>query len=229
MRIWLAAALLWGVPAAAQDGAWFGPGYFNNWAFNQQADAMLRRSHKTIFNESVEASLRRGGASSRAPRTQVAPTNPSDVRQVADELAAGFPAAERRKAATLFADLFARYGELERRLGVQRGDPAGATAALIAASYMAHADAEVSDAGFRALYGQMRKLAPDAATAREQQGPITMAILATYLAATREALKQSPDAARAAALHEAGGRYLRALLGVDPDRVRIGDGGLAIS
>lgn len=229
MRIWLAAALLWSVPAAAQDGAWFGPGYFNDWAFNRQADAMLRRSHKTIFNESVEASLQRDGASTPAPRTNVAPTDPSDVRQVADELAAGFPAAERRKAATLFADLFARYGELERRLGVQRGDPAGATAALIAASYMAHGDAEVSDSAFRALYGQMRKIVPRPVAARATQGPIAMAILATSLAATREALKQQPDAARAAALQEAGGRYLRALLGVDPDRVRISDTGLAIS
>ncbi|WP_066718743.1 DUF6683 family protein [Sphingomonas pituitosa] len=214
-------------PASAQDGGWFGPGAFDSAIFNAQADAMLRRSHQRIFKESIEESL--GHPVNPAPSAARPAVSPPVVQQVAAELASGFPASQRGKAAALFGDLYRRYGQLERQLGIAAGDPAGGIASLTAASYMAFADAEVSDTAFRALYRQMRGLAARPAAAGEDaQGRVTIAILATYLAATREALKQHPSTERAAALKAAGGTYLRALLGVDPARVQVGEQGLTL-
>ncbi|NLS27072.1 hypothetical protein S2M10_20650 [Sphingomonas sp. S2M10] len=225
-------ALAMAAPASAQDGGWFGQGGFDSAIFNMQADAMLRRSHQQIFHESVEESLRRpvrpaAPAPAPSPRPAAPPTI---VRQIAAELVSGFPAHQRAEAAELFGEMYKRYGLLERHLGIVAGDPAGGLASLTAASYMAFADAEVSDSAFRTLYAQMRGLAAERAEALQQdaQGRVTIAILATYLAAMREALKQQPDARRSAALKTAGGTYLRALLGIDPARVRIGQRGLIL-
>ncbi len=220
-------ALFVAAPAAAQDGGWFSPGSFDSAIFNAQADAMLRRSHQTIFKESVEESLRR--PVSPAPSVPRPPVAAGMVQQVAAELAAGFPADQRSKAAALFVELYRRHERLERQLGVVAGDPAGGLAMLTAASFMAFADTDLSDASFRALYAQMRGIAArNAAGAAESHDRVTIAILATYLAVTREALKERPDAARSAAIKAAGGSYLRALLGVDPARVRIGERGLSL-
>lgn len=231
LRSMAAIAIAVAAPVSAQEGGWFGLGGFDSAIFNMQADAMLRRSHQQIFNESVEESLRRPvrpGPPVAAPRRATAP--PTVVRQVAAELASGFPADQRGKAATLFGDLYKRYGQLERQLGIAAGDPAGGLAALTAASYMAFANQDVSDADFRALHAQMRRLVAERGDAVEADahGHVTVAILATYLAATREALKQQPDPARSAALKAAGGTYLRAVLGIDPARMRIGERGLAL-
>ncbi|WP_294252668.1 DUF6683 family protein [uncultured Sphingomonas sp.] len=211
-------------PAKAQE--WFAPGYFDNWAFNNHAAEVLRRSHKQIFGEDVEETLR-----SRHPAEKSAPPAPiiagDAVQRIARQLSNSFPAGDRDKARRMFVDLYGKYGQLERQLRVRPGDPAGATAALIAASYMAFADADLGDAAFRSLYAQLR--APVAAVqvdASAAEAHVTMAILATYLAAMREALKAHPDPTRSAALRNAGGNYLRALLGVDPERVRLGPKGL---
>lgn len=226
-RVIMAIALLAAAPAAAQDGGWFSQGAFDSAIFNAQADTILRRSHQTIFNESVEESLRRPAAP--APRSPRPPIAAALVQQVAGELAAAFPADQRGKATALFVELYRRYSQLERQLGVTAGDPAGGLAMLTAASYMAFADAELSDAAFRALYAQMRGIAAGAKSApAEAHDRVTIAMLATYLGAAREALKEKPDAARSGMLKAAAGSYLRALLGIDPARVRISEKGLGI-
>ncbi|WP_333572416.1 DUF6683 family protein [Sphingomonas sp.] len=226
-RIVTVIAMLAAAPASAQEGGWFGLGGFDSAIFNSQANDILRRSHQQIFGESVEESLRRPATS--VPRTARPAVAPTVVQRVAAELASGFPPEQRGRAAASFADLYRRYGQLERHLGITAGDPAGGVASLTAASYMAFADSDVSDTAFRALYAQMRRLpAQPAAAGDDAQGRVTIAILATYLAATREALKEQPSAERAAALKAAGGTYLRALLGIDPARVRIGEQGLSL-
>lgn len=222
----ITALLLASTPANAQ--AWFAPGYFDNWAFNNQAAEMLRRSQKQIFRGDVVKTLRR-----RQPPDAPLPPAPKitqdQVQRIANQLSSSFAADDRNKARRIFVELYAKYDQLERQLGVRPSDPAGATAALIAASYMAYANADLGEAEFRSLYAQMR--APVAAAATESsaiEAQVTMAILATYLAATREALKARPSQARSADLRRAGGSYLRELLGVDPSKVRIGRGGLAL-
>lgn len=222
-----AIACLAATPAAAQTFDWFSPGAFDSAIFNAQADTMLRRSHKIIFKESVEESLRRPAAPT--PRVVRPPVPASMVQQVATELAASFPVSERAKAKTLFLALYGSYGRLERKLGITPGDPAGGLASLIAASYMVFADAEVSEAGFAALYAQVRGAASQsAAPPTDAHDQATVAILAAYLAATREALKEHPDPARTARLKAAGSGYLKALLALDPARVRIGERGLIL-
>ncbi len=151
------------------------------------------------------------------------------VQQVAGELAAAFPADQRGKATALFVELYRRYGQFDRQLGVTAGDPAGALAMLTAASHIAFADAELSDAGFRALYAQMRGIAAGAKSGpAEVQDRVTIVMPATYLGAAREALNEKTDAAQSGMLKAAGGSYLRALLGIDPARLRINEKGLGI-
>ncbi|PSJ40895.1 hypothetical protein C7I55_11515 [Sphingomonas deserti] len=224
----IASLFLASVPAGAQE--WFSPGYFDNWAFSNQAADMLRRSQKQIFRGNAGEALRRPQAPSRTAAPAVPPITRDQVQRIAGRLAGGFPANERDKASRIFVELYGKYGQLERQLGLRPGDPAGAAAALIAASYMAHADADLGEAEFGTLYSQLRVPVAAAQDAGFQavEAQVTMAILAAYLAATREALKERPDPARSAELRRAGGSYLRELLGVEPSKVRIGSAGLEL-
>jgi hypothetical protein len=222
------ALLLASTPANAQE--WFAPGYFDNWAFNNQAAEMLRRSRMQIFRGNAAETLR-GQQPADAPVPPAPTVTRDQVQRIAVKLSSSFAAHDREKARRIFVELYGKYGQLERQLGMRPGDSAGATAALIAASYMAYADADLGEAEFGSLYAQLRvpvaaATAPKDSSAAEAH--VTMAILATYLAATREALKARPSTARSAELRQAGGNYLRELLGVDPSKVRIGRSGLEL-
>ncbi|KTF68257.1 DUF6683 family protein [Sphingomonas sp. HT-1] len=190
---------------------------------------MLRRSQKQLFHDDAADTLRSPRPPVATPRSPAPAIRQEQVQRVADRLASGFAAGERDKARRIFVELYGSYGRLERQLGIPAGDPDGATAALIAASYMAYADTDLDDAAFRRLHAQLRgPVAAAGAEAHAAEPRVTMAILATYLAATREALKAQPDPARSAELRQAGKRYLGELLGVDASRVRIGTTGLML-
>ena len=134
--------MLASTPASAQE--WFAPGYFDNWAFNNQAAEMLRRSQKHIFLGGVVETLRR-----QQPADTPLPPAPTitqdQVQGIANQLSSSFAGDDRIKARRIFVELYSKYRQLERQLGVRPSDPAGATAALIAASYMAYADADLGE------------------------------------------------------------------------------------
>ncbi|WP_436048111.1 DUF6683 family protein [Phenylobacterium sp. LjRoot225] len=148
----------------------------------------------------------------------------------AASLAAAYPAAERPKAQQLFTELLAGYHQLEARLGIAEGDVAGAAAALIAAGYMADQDRDVSDADFRILHRQLRtmispgfrKISPD----RQRETYERLAILGTYIAVTRSALKQRPDVAAERQLRAVSETYLASFVGRAANELTVDGRGL---
>jgi hypothetical protein len=188
--------------------------------------AALERDRVAVFGADLEERLER--AAVRPPAGVVLASGRSGVGVAS--LAAAYPGADRVKLEQLFTDLLAGYHQLEARLGIARGDVAGAGAALIAAGYMADRDRDLSDADFRALHRQLqtliapgfRELSPD----RRQETYERLAILGTYIAATRIALKQRPDAAAEGRLHALSRIYLASFVGRAADAFTIDGRGL---
>ncbi|GGC18789.1 DUF6683 family protein [Pseudoduganella buxea] len=195
----------------------------------------LEKSHKTIFGESVEQSLGRsndGAAKGRLPR----PVSFAAVPGVppARALVASYPPGQRARVEALFKELLSGYRKIEAQFGIPRNDVGGAVAAFIAGSYMAYRDVDFPDQNFQALVNQMRlALASNGAfahtsDAQKQELYEQMAILGTYMALTRDGLKQRPDAQVARNLQRAAKSYLEQLLKTDADRVQLTKTGLVL-
>lgn len=195
----------------------------------------LEKSHETIFGTSVAQSLGRanGGAAKRVapqPLSFAAVPGLSPARS----LASSYPPGQRAQVEGLFKELLAGYHKIEARFDIPRNDVGGAVAAFLAGSYMAYHDVDFPDQNFLPLVNQMRQvLANNGAFARtsdaeKQELYEQMAILGTYMALTRDALKQRPDAQVARKLRRAAEGYLEQLLKADADRVRLTDRGLVL-
>jgi Family of unknown function (DUF6683) len=126
------------------------------------------------------------------------------------------------------------YPKIEAQFGIPPKDVAGATAALIAGSYMAYRDVDLPDENFKALVAQMRQIIGgnagflSASTAQKQEWYEEMAIVGTSLALTREEWKSKPDAQTKARTREVAKGYLEQFLKIDADRVEITSAGLVL-
>jgi hypothetical protein len=186
-----------------------------------------------LFAQLVKESLGRsngGAAKGLSPR----PASFAAVTGVspASALASSYPPAQRARVEELFKELLSGYHKIESQFGIPRNDVGGAVAAFLAGSYMAYRDVDLPDQNFLALVNQMRLvLASNGEFARtsdaeKQELYEQMAILGTYMALTRDALKQRPDARVARNMQRAAKRYLEQLLKTDADRVQLTASGL---
>jgi hypothetical protein len=111
---------------------------------------------------------------------------------------------------------------------------AGAVAAFLAGNYMAYRDTDFPDANFPPLVNQMREIIGSNATfarasdMEKQEMYEQMAILGTYMAMTRDALKKQPNTQIQANLRKAAKGYLEQFLKTDADRVQITANGLVL-
>jgi hypothetical protein len=134
----------------------------------------------------------------------------------------------------LFKELLAGYHKLEAQFGIPRNDVGGAVAAFLVGSYVAYRDVDVPDQNFLSLVNQMRQVLASnadfarASDAEKQQIYEQMAILGTYMALTRMALKQQPDAQVERNLRRAAKGYLEQFLKTDADRVQFTESGLVL-
>lgn len=195
----------------------------------------LEKSHKTVFGETVEQSLDRskGGAAKTLPARS---TSFAPVAGVAPAraLASAYPPDQRAKAESLFKELLSGYHKLESQLGIPRNDVGGAVAAFLTGSYAAYRNADVPDENFLPLVNQMRQVLASnadfarASDAEKQDIYEQMAILGTYMALTRLALKEQPNAQVARNMQRAAKGYLEQFLKTDADRVQLTDNGLVL-
>jgi hypothetical protein len=183
---------------------------------------------KNTYPDPQAGAGNRDGASTIAPAAARATT-------AARDLAARYPAAQRAQIERAFNDSLAAYRQIEAKLGIPGNDVAGAVAAFVAGSYMAYRDVDVPDEQFKRLADQLRgALASSGVFARTSAAEKRdmyeqLAIVGTFMAVTRLALKQQPpDAAVAANFRDSAKSNLELLLKTDADRVVIGERGLVI-
>jgi len=195
----------------------------------------LEKSHKIIFGETVEQSLGRANGGARrgrsarsmsfAPVTGVAP---------ARALASAYPPEQRAKVEDLFRELLSGYHKVESQLGIPRNDVGGAVAAFLVGSYVAYRDVDFPDQNFLPLVNQMRQVLASnadfarASDAEKQEIYEQMAILGTYMALTRDALKQRPSVQVEQNMRRAAKGYLEQFLKTDADRVQFTESGLML-
>jgi len=231
----LAAGLLvWQVACADTPFLMDGGTFANQMAIPSMMDR-LEKSHKTIFGATVAQSLGRSSAGATKGRS----ARPMSFVPVAGgaparALASAYPPDQSVKVESLFKELLSGYHKLESQLGIPRNDVGGAVAAFLAGSYTAYRDVDVPDQNFVALVNQMRQVLASnadfarASDAEKQEIHGQMAILGTYMALTRMALKQQPDAQVARNLQRAAKGYLEQFLKTDADRVQLTESGLVL-
>lgn len=176
---------------------------------------------------------RRGTTSETRPGSLLARPSSAGPR-MPRRLAAAYPKASRAEAERVLLRTLEAYHQIERRLGVEKHDAAGAMAAFVAGTYMAWNDVDVPDDHFRVLVAQLRgSLGANesflrASDAQKQEIYESLAIAGTYLALTREALKARPDEATRGALKATARSYVKQLFGVEPDQLALTSDGLSI-
>jgi hypothetical protein len=148
-------------------------------------------------------------------------------------LAAAAPADKRAALEATLTRVLGAWQQLEKQLQLPPDDAAGAVAACIAGSYMVVHDADLPDADFVALVGQMRAalLANPGFTRASAQQKREMyeelAIIGTLMAVGREAVRHGQVDARAGdGLKRNARANLGQLLGADADGAAIGPHGL---
>jgi hypothetical protein len=153
----------------------------------------------------------------------------------ARKLAAGYPAAQRAGIERTFEALLQAYPKIESAVGIPAGDAAGALAAFAIASFEAYRDVQVDPGHYKPVIDQVRRVlqaSPDfarASAAQRREMYEHMAILAMFVATKRGEAKKSADATALRTVRDEAGQYIAQGLKIDPDRMQIGSGGLAVS
>jgi hypothetical protein len=247
-------ALLVGVGAAhAQDTPFsMNPGAFSNAMSIPPMMERLEKSHRTIFGQSTQESLKGRRSRNDLQQGEFDPNGLSKGRSTnaagstssmvgggtkgtfAAKLAQNYSPATRAEAERVFRELLEKFPQLMRQLGVPPNDIASAVSAFVAGSYMAYRDVDFPDEHFKPLVNQVRQIIdsnPDFAKAsagERQELYEQMAILGTFMATTQMALKERPNPQTAANMRKAAKGYLEEFLKTDADRVQITAQGLVL-
>ena len=186
------------------------------------------------LNRSFGTGSRRSAARTAPDRSTATAVEVDARSRVPARMAAALPAPSRAQAERAYRQMLDLHPTLMRRLGAPPHDAAAALATFIAGIYVAYHDEDFPDRRFLPLYRQMRDVvaaAPDyaAASARERSDlHAELAILGTFLALTRDALTQRPDARVSGQLKAAAADYLRRFMDADAARMRITEQGLRL-
>jgi hypothetical protein len=225
-------------------------GFTPNWAFNGAPEAqMLHQNY--VMQQIANGTYLKGTKSIKSSSASVASAKPaplpSTVRSAAPltfepvsppvapaALARAYPAAQRTQAEQVFSQSLQTWHGLESQFGLRRNDMGGALAAFVAGNYAAYRDQPLPDALFKPLVRQMQAAllhsgALERVDAAQKQVLYEhLAILGTWMLATREALQKQPDARVAANMKAAARGYLQQALGLDAERMRLTDQGLVV-
>ncbi len=226
--------LVWQVALADTPFIMDAGAFSNQMAISPMMDR-LEKSHKTIFGQSVKQSLGDAdGGTVKGPSPQPVPFAAMTGRSPGRSLASSYPPGQRARVEGLFKELLAGYHKIALQFGIPRNDVGGAVAAFLAGSYMAYRDVNVPEENYLALVHQMRLVLASngeflrTSDAQKQDLYEQMAILGTYMALTRDALKQRPDPQVARNMQRAAKGYLEQLLKTDAERVHLTRSGLVV-
>lgn len=199
--------------------------------FSQQTFAAMNLSSSFMLGQ---AALQGAGQGERPKARTRASTLTSGRSNAAERLAAAYPENLRPEARRSLAGLLTAYAQVEKSLGVPRGDAAGSVALLIVASFEAYRDVTVDQRHYEGIVTQLRgALATDArfgkASPAERRDLYEQtAILGMLVAVTRANLAGKPDPATARRLRDAARGYL-VELSLDPDAIQIDERGLSFT
>jgi len=206
--------------------------------FRYMADSHM---HKMMLDgiarsDAMARQLKRGegrGASAGA-RPAPAVVDTSSVTSFPERLASQYPAASRAEAERVFRELLQRYGQLEQRFGLEKGDVAGSVAAFIAGNYMAYHNSGFPDENFLPLVNQMRTVLANnpefqqASPQARQETYEQMALVGMLMATGQMALARQPNPQALANMQSAAKGYLEQFLKTDADRLQLTAQGLSI-
>lgn len=224
---------IWTLQAAAQNvylmpDTVFNAAMYNPWiVMGPIIDERLDK--KSLARTDVQKDRQPGALTTRL----AAPSAPSSSVMPA-KMASHYPPQSRAEAERVFRDMLGKHAQLMKQLGVPADDVAAAIAAFLAGNYMAYREAEFPDINFKPLYQQMKGVIGgnsayrEASEAEKCEMFEQMAIMGTFMALTREALKQQPNAQVAANMKQAAKGYLEQFLKTDADRVQITANGLVL-
>lgn len=186
------------------------PTYLPDWTANNiVVNQIVRDAHRPLFERDRKPASTRRSTITRGTST------------AARQLAAAYPVQHRRDVLAAFVELLAKYAQLERQLGIEAGDAAGAMSLFIVANVEAYRGQPVDAATYAPVLAQVReRLATSAAfaklsRARQRELYEQLAIIGMLMAAT----PPTPQRKAAAAGYLAG-------LGLDPETVTITTAGL---
>jgi hypothetical protein len=197
--------------------------------FSAQTFTSMNISAGYLLSKSALDSSQRAAS----PKGAAASTTTQGRSNVPQELAQSFPAAERKKAEQSFSDLLRGFAQIEKHLGLQSGDLAGAMACLVIGSYEGYHDKTVDPNYYQPVIRQLRAaMAQDPRFAKlphhERRALYErMAVLGMYVTSARLTLTKQPDAAQSQRLRESAAGYLR-YLQLDPATLQISANGLAL-
>jgi hypothetical protein len=194
----------------------------------------LANENLRLLNAQNGRSGKTAPANTTAPKgTTIAPGSAST--STPRVLAARYPANQRAQIEQAFSESLRSYRQIEAKFGIPSNDVAGAVAAFLAGSYMAYRDVDFPDRNFSTLVAQMRNVlasnpAFQRATAAEKRDVYEqMAIVGTFMAVTREAIKrQPPNETVTQNFRDAARANLEQFLKTDASRVTINEQGLVI-
>lgn len=201
--------------------------------FDQYLRSVYSKASGSSSNAQKSPSRMRPAASLQASNSAVgiarsaSPTMPAKI-------AATYPGSAQQDAERLFREMLDKHPQLMKQLGVPPDDLASAIATFVAGSYIAYRDIDFPDQNFKPLYQQVRGIIasnPDllqASAAEKREMFEQMAILGTFMALTRDALKKQPNAQTTANMRTAAKSYLEGFLKTDADRVQITANGLVL-
>jgi len=190
-----------------------------------------------IVNDSIRGSSTKQARSAPSKSVSTAFASSGELADSASmprKLAARYPEATRSAAERAFKEVLRGYREIESRFGIPKNDVAGATAAFIAGNYMAYRDVDFPDEHFKPLVAQMRRIIgtnasfAKASNVEKREMYEQMAIVGTYMAVSRDALKKDPDPKIRVQVQQAAELHLRQFLNTDADRVLITANGLTL-
>ena len=197
--------------------------------FSQQTFSAMNLSSSYILSQNA---LRLSTDLADRPKAKArASTVTTGRSNAADKLAAAYPENVRGETRRSLAGLLTAYAEVEKSLGMPRGDAAASVAFLVVASFEAYRDTDVEPRHYNRLVTQLRGvLANDPAFARASRAERRdlyeqTAILGMLVAVTRANLVEKPDPATARRLREAARGYL-VELSLDPDAIQIDERGI---
>jgi len=198
---------------------------FTQQTFNAMNIATNYVNTKVLLDSSIAVLKSKGDG-------KPASTITSGKANVARRLAAAYPEAKRGDAERVFGALLEAYPKIELQYDIPSGDIAGAFALFVIASYEAYTKTEVAPAQSKKVIAQVRGALATSralASAKPQDRRALyeqMVILGMFIAIVNGQVAQHPELADT--VHDAAKGYLAGMLKLDPDRVRIDDGGLAI-
>jgi|GEM_PF-504472 len=144
-----------------------------------------------------------------------------------EQLVSTYPRKNQVQMVQTYTKLIVTFNEtVPRAYGIPRNNLATAYAAILAGSYAAYTNQPFPDDKVKPLYRQMEQVILDAPEIYEASTTDKNTLyqiwvgLSMAMMATQADLAQHPNPVRQAQLQKAGADSLRALLGVEPDKVR---------